>query len=352
MLPTRLSSQPSLLRRGACPVDWNDPARNRTSAKLYRLLRLMWEAWRAMPGPAAALFARTILLAAAAPAFPWAMGRLVDALGKVQGSRDFGPVVPWVLVIVAIRLASSALNQAGGWFEAQVQQAQVRHVLHRVLGKTTRVPLQRYEAPGFHDSLARTAGDFAGYQMHDLFWRSVAMLQGVFTLGGLAWVAGRGDAVAPVLILAVGLMTMVVPWRIGVEWYALQRAMSGKTRLLQYMLSLVTTREAAKEVRLFGLGPYLLDRWQDYSDQLRRRTNGYNNRGRLAQAAVDLLPLAAVGAAVVLVLLRAQAGGLSVGGNVAAFYALLSLQERWDWLSGRFSEIWGWYLRAIGDLTA
>ena len=159
----------------------NDPARNRPAAKLYRLGRLIWEAWRAVPGPAAALLLRTLLLAAMAPAFPWATGRLVDALGRAHGAGDFRAVVPWVLAIVAIRLAVSALGLAGGWFEAHVQEAQQRHVLRQVLAKATRVPPERYETPGFHDALGRTAGDFASNQMHDLFWRSVYLVQG---LGG------------------------------------------------------------------------------------------------------------------------------------------------------------------------
>ena len=329
----------------------NDAAGNRPSAKIYRLLRLMWEAWRATPGPAAALGLRTVLLALTAPALPWATGHLVDALSRAQGTGAFRALVPWVLVIVGIRVAASALTQAGGWLETHVRETQYRHVLGTVLDKATRVPLERYSVPGFHDSLSRAAGDFAGYQMHDLFWRSVYLVQGLIALVGLAWVAARGDLLAPALILVTGLATMVVPWQFGVQWYALQRAMTPETRLLQYMATLLTERSSAKEVRLFGLAPYLLGRWQGYADHLRQRTLALNNQGRLRLAAVDLIPLAAFGGAVLLILLRAQAGLITVGGTVAALYALLSLQEQWEGVSGRFSEVWGWYLRAVGDLT-
>ncbi len=329
----------------------NDPARNRPGAKVHRLLRLMWEAWRAVPLPAAALALRTLLLAATAPALPWATGRLVDAIAADRGPHAFEALVPWVLAMVAIRLLGSALSLAGGWLETFVREAQMRHVLGRVLEKVTRVPLERYEVPGFHDSLTRTAGDFAGYQMHDLFWRSVYLLQGLLALIGLAWVAGRGEPWTPVCILGAGLATMFVPWRIGVEWYALQRAMSPETRLLQYMARLLTERGSAKEVRLFGLAPYLLGRWQGYADGLRRRVLAQNDRNRVKLALVEMLPVVAFGLGVVLALLRARAGLIGVGTTVATIYAALSLQEQWQGVSGRFSEVWGWYLRAIGDLT-
>ena len=330
----------------------NDPARNRPGAKVRRLLRLMWEAWRAVPLPAVALALRTLLLAATAPALPWATGRLVDAIAAARGAHAFETLVPWVLAIVAIRLLGSALSLAGGWLETFVREAQMRHVLGRVLEKVTRVPLERYEVPGFHDSLARTAGDFAGYQMHDLFWRSVYLLQGVLALIGLAWVAGRGDVWTPVVILGTGLATMFVPWQIGVDWYALQRAMSPETRLLQYMARLLTERASAKEVRLFGLAPYLLDRWQVYSDGLRRRVLTNNNRNRVKLSAIEMLPVAGFGLGVMLALFRARAGLVGVGMTVATIYAALSLQEQWQGVSGRFSEVWGWYLQAVGDLTS
>jgi ATP-binding cassette subfamily B protein len=330
----------------------NDPARNRPGAKVRRLFRLMWEAWRAVPLPAAALALRTLLLAATAPALPWATGRLVDAIAAARGPRAFETLVPWVLAIVAIRLLGSALSLAGGWLETFVREAQMSHVLGRVLDKVTRVPLERYEVPGFHDSLARTAGDFAGYQMHDLFWRSVYLLQGVLAMIGLAWVAGRGDVWTPVVILGTGLATMFVPWQIGVESYALQRAMSQETRLLQYMARLLTERASAKEVRLFGLAPYLLDRWQAHSDGLRRRVLTHNNRNRVKLSAIEMLPVAGFGLGVMLALFRARAGLVGVGMTVATIYAALSLQEQWQGVSGRFSEVWGWYLRAVGDLTS
>lgn len=329
----------------------NDPARNRAGAKLHRLLRLMWEAWRAVPLPAAALALRTLLLAATAPALPWATGKLVDAIAVARGPHAFDTLVPWVLALVAIRFLASALTLAGGWLEAFVREAQMRHVLGRVLEKVTRVPLERYEVPGFYDSLARTAGDFAGSQMHDLFWRSVYLLQGLLALIGLAWVAGRGDVWTPVLILGTGLATMCVPWQIGVDWYALQRAMTPETRLLQYLARLLTERASAKEVRLFGLAPYLLGRWQAYADGLRRRVLAQNDRNRVKLALVEMLPVVGFGLGVVLALFRARAGLISVGMAVATIYAALSLQEQWQGVSGRFSEVWGWYLRAVGDLT-
>ncbi len=329
----------------------NDAARSRAGAKIHRLLRLMWEAWRAVPLPAAALALRTILLAATAPALPWVTGQLVDAIVRARGPHAFGTLVPWVLAIVAIRLLASALSLVGGWLETFVREAQLRHVLGRVLEKVTRVPLERYEVPGFHDSLSRTAGDFAGYQMHDLFWRSVYLLQGLFALIGLAWVAGHGDVWTPVCILGTGLATMFVPWQIGVEWYALQRAMSPETRLLQYMARLLTERASAKDVRLFGLAPYLLGRWQSYADGLRRRVLAQNDRNRVKLALIEMLPVMGFGLGVVLALLRARAGLISVGMTVATIYAALSLQEQWQGVSGRFSEVWGWYLRAVGDLT-
>ena len=328
-----------------------DPAGNRPGAKVHRLLRLMWEAWRAVPLPAAALGLRTLLLAATAPALPWATGRLVDAIAGSRGPHAFRALVPWVLALVALRLLGSALRLAGGWLETFVREAQMRHMLGRVLEKVTRVPLERYEVPGFHDSLWRTAGDFAGYQMHDLFWRSVYLLQGLLALIGLAWVAARGDGWTPVCILGTGLVSMFVPWQIGVEWYALQRAMTPETRLLQYMARLLTERGSAKEVRLFGLAPYLLGRWQGYADGLRGRTLAQNDRNRVKLALVQMLPIVGFGVGVVLALLRARAGLVGIGTTVATIYAALSLQEQWQGVSGRFSEVWGWYLRAVGDLT-
>ncbi len=132
-----------------------------------------------------------------------------------------------------------------------------QHVNLRILRKAARLDLAFFETPTFYDKLEnarasvdRVAGAIQWFLM---------LIQAVVTLSSMIVVLVRFHWLA-----AVGAVAVSLPYAVGYCRYArlnwsvvTQRA--PETRLVTYLCNLLTGRDAAKEIRVFGLADYLID---------------------------------------------------------------------------------------------
>src|SRR5690606_1687848 len=109
---------------------------------------------------------------------------------------------------------------------------------------------------------------------------------------GLILVTAQAHWLIPVLILGSSLPILKLQARHNVDRYALVRAHTAEGRLIGYVAGLLTGREAAKEVRLFQLGPYLTRRWKTIHERQRREVMEQRRKQRIARGMIDSLPTA------------------------------------------------------------
>ena len=184
--------------------------------------------------------------------------------------------------------------------------------------------------------LLRDAAGFAGWA-----WLALMGLQGLVPaiavflsrplVDALAATAGAGDAIdraLPVAGLALALVAcafpaFVVVLRFAMLEHEMRRRTTSDERRSWYYDGLMTSAEAAPEVRVFALGPGLRNTY----DELRARIRA--NRMRLArdqfawEALAAAATLALAGACVAWVGWRVLAGGATLG-DVALFYFAFS----------------------------
>jgi len=271
--------------------------------------------------------------------------RGLDHLLAAVARRDpLAAVAPEALVLaslVAVNLVMGALQRER---QQLLGELVVRDVQERVLDVTTRVELEMFDAPAFHNRSQRMQG--ASQSPLDLVWGLTGLGQGAV---GVAGVLAAFLAMAPVVIPLMGLV--VLPVWLGASrrsqlFYRFFWRMTPRDRERAYLFGLLTGRDEAKEVRAFGTADYLRQRHRRlYDDRLAelravaRRSGAYAVMAGLGMGAV----LAAMLLLVVWLTLRgdvklADAGvavaGIGVlGGRLAqAGNAAGSLSEAALWL--------------------
>src|SRR5690606_5989605 len=100
----------------------------------------------------------------------------------------------------------------------------------------------------------------------------------------LSQVFGQGQAIITVLTLAAGLL-VYAPWLIllllvslvpavineakfNTRSYLISRFRSPERRQLEYLRYIGASAETAKEIKLFGLGPFLVERFRKLADTI------------------------------------------------------------------------------------
>src|SRR5919202_3448262 len=264
---------------------------------------------------------------------------LQTLLNASRGGGSLADVLPWavaVAVLAALLFFASAVQRERQQILGELVSG---HTEERVLDVAAAVRLEAFEAPDFHNRLQRVRN--AGHQSMNL----------VFGLSGLAGAAlGVGGVVValialqPILIpllVLVFLPAWLVASRRSEAFYRFFWRMTPRDRERMYVASLLADRDAAKEVRGFGLAGYLGARYRRLYDERLDELRRIARRQLWYSLAANLTTGLVLGATLLLVawltlsgrVALAQAGiagaGVAVAGSrlAQAGYAAGSLSE-------------------------
>ena len=219
----------------------------------------------------------------------------------------------WWLVGLECALAvfGAVLGRTSGFLDALFADRFTRHVSVRVMGHAASLDLATYEDPAFHDTLDR-----ARVQATD----RIAMVQALGNLlqQGIAVVTLSASIFyfSPWLLLL--LVLAVVPAFVGESHfaflgYSLNIAQTPIRRRLDYLRQLGASKEGAKELKLFGLAPFITGEYTRLSDDLYRQNVGLARRRLFAGALLSIVSTGSYYGAFAYVVFRTINGELSLG---------------------------------------
>ena len=249
-----------------------------TTAALPRVFKLVWEA---SPRVTAGLFVATVIAGLIPSASAYTSKLLVNAV--VRGifihqnhARDVItiPLVVWnpqfntvnaIIFLAALQLMIFALIALLSTVRNITQQLLQNSVSMRiqlmVMEKAATLDLAFYEDPASYDLLRRAQTDSIN--------RPVMMISSAFGLlqTALTFISMIALLIAVSPLLALIALVSPIPafiadTRYGWRGYNIARWGSRLLRRMTYLVTLLTTDTYAKEVKLFGLGTYFIERYR------------------------------------------------------------------------------------------
>lgn len=198
-----------------------------------------------------------------------------------------------------------------------------------VFRKTGRMRLEKFEQSAFYDEFRRARSIIGSGQFLNDMRRAVHSVQSVVTAGALVGVL---QMFSP--WLAVSLVISVVPITIlriirGKNFWALQWYHSPRERMLDYLSHVMTGRQEAKELRVFGAGGYMLDRWRKLRHELREERWAFERRNLKKEVLMSTATTEVIFYvfAVIVAVGAAMSGSLEVSGLAAALLAIRTFQD-------------------------
>jgi ATP-binding cassette subfamily B protein len=183
----------------------------------------------------------------------WDSGRLNTILPLLVA--EFGLVFTLDLLTRATTLVDSVLG------ELHSNTVSVELMQH-----AAKLDLRHFESPEYQDRLERARRQAAG--RNALLPQMFGQAQDIITVATLA--VGL-LAYAPWLILLLGLSFLPAVWgesRFNTMSYDLTRGRTPERRQLEYIRFIGASADTAKEMKLFGLGEYLADRFRSLSQAI------------------------------------------------------------------------------------
>jgi ATP-binding cassette subfamily B protein len=246
--------------------DWH--ARFHALKNVPPIFRMVWEA---APGTVTtSLFCRL-----SAAMLPLAMlvvtRRIIDDIYLVASHQAKLPAGFWGWVALQFALACLVIILARviDFCDTNFNERYTRHVNLRIMRHAATFDLSSYEDPEFYDRLERAR--VQGADRVGMIQESGQLVQQVVSTISLA--AGI-CVISPWIFLA--LIVCVVPeflaeTKFAFLGYRLSVHQTPARRELDYLRILGTSKECAKEQKLFGLGPFFADRYEAISKDVHHR---------------------------------------------------------------------------------
>jgi ATP-binding cassette, subfamily B, bacterial len=294
-------------QRPETPTTW----RERLEALRYvpALFRLIWKTHRGYTVSMVALrIVRSVV-----PVTTFWVGKLIldSVIAAKAGTSSLSQVWKYLALELVVVLLGEILARASSLIESLLGDLFSNAMSVELMEHAAKLDLAQFEDPEFYDHLERARRQTVGRIA--LLSLLLSMSQDALTLITLA---GALIAYNPWLLLLLALA--VVPSFLGETHfaslgYSLLFRWTPERRQLDYLRYVGASDKTAKEVQMFGLAPWLTERYRDLSQRFYEENRDLSVRRGIVSALLSILGTVGYYAAYVVILIRAVKGEITIG---------------------------------------
>lgn len=308
-------------------------------ASLKNIRPLLTMVWETSPALVMASVVMRLFRALIPLATLWIAKLIIDGIVAIITTRHGDPGRIWKLVALELALAviSDVLGRLNALCDSLLGDRFINNVSVRLMRHAAELDLVSFEDPVFYDKLERARRQTTG------------------RLGLLAALLNIGQDTVSLVSLSVGLIVFS-PWLMVLLVAAVLPSFLGEThftslaysvlykwtpqrRELDYLRMLGASNQSAKEIKIFGLGNYLADRYRGIADKVFAENQSLAVRRAGYGSLLNLLSTGGYYGAYAVVLARTLAGALSLGAFTFLTRAFASSRGYIEKILSSFSDV-------------
>ena len=311
--------------------------KDRVSALRY-LPRFFGLVWQSSPGMMVANIALRIMRSAIPLAMLYVAKLIIDGIVHLKDA-DASHNHLWNLVAVEFGLAilSDVLSRTVSLLDSLIGDLFVNSTSVKIMQHAARLDLEQFEDSQFYDKLERARQQTIGRTV--LLSQVLSQVQDTITM---AFLAVGLLAFNPWLILL--LLIAVVPAFLGESHfnnrsYALNRRQTPERRELDYIRYVGASDETAKEVKVFDLSGFFIERFSSLSAKFYGDNKKLSRRRATWGTFFSFLGSAGYYGAYIYIINQAIKGTLSIGDVTFLAGSFRQLRGLLEGILGRFSSV-------------
>ena len=245
----------------------------------------------------------------------------------------------WVLVgcEFALAILTDGLSRAITLVDALLGDLFSNHTSIKIMAHAATLDLDQFEDAEFYDKLERARQQTIGRTL--LLSQVMGQVQDLITMGFLA--VGL-MAFNPWLIIL--LLIAIIPAFLGESYfndqsYALTRGQTPERRELDYIRYLGASDETAKEVKIFDLSGFIIERFRQLSSKFYLDNKLLSIKRSVWGTVFAMLGSIGYYAAYVVIIIRAVDGSVSIGGLAFLAGSFRQLRTLLEGILSRFTSV-------------
>jgi ATP-binding cassette, subfamily B, bacterial len=302
------------------------------------LFKMVWEA---APGVVASSISLRLLAALVPLAILIVTKAIINFIVNVTSHQAALPKMFWWLVALEFALASLAMISARviDFCDGLLADKFTRYINTRIMKHASSLDLMSFEDPLFYDKLERAR--VQGTDRIGMIQATGRLVQEIVTTVSLAAsIFVFSPWILFVLIICI-LPTFLVETRFAFQGYSLNSRQTPARREMEYFRVLGGSKESAKELKLFGLSSFLVDRYTTLSDELYGQTVRLSRRRLFAGMLFALLGIIGYYGSYAFAVHQTLIGVLSLGTLILVAGAIAGASSNIQAVLSTFSSIAG-----------
>lgn len=304
------------------PQDNNWRTRLNAMRNIPPVLRMVWEC-----GPQAVVWSLLLRVALAlVPVAIIAVSRwLVNAVVNGMMRHTGVPRYFWWVVALEFGLAvlSAILSRAIGYCDSLVGDLYMHHISIRVMEHASQLDITAFENPDYYDRLERAKAQATDRVV--MIQMVGTLMQQIFTTISISIYVAVYSPWLLLLLVAGTIPALLGESHFAFLGYAKNFMQTPLRRQMDYLREVGGSKEAAKELKLFGLRDFLVDRFRTMSRTIYEQNISLSRRRLVAGAFLSMLATAGYYSAYALVFLRTIQGRFNIGDLAALTSAILQI---------------------------
>jgi ATP-binding cassette subfamily B protein len=297
-----------------------------------RSIRLVWQS---APRGFSFLLSLTIINALIPLGVAYVGKRIIDAVV----AHDRGAATHWVVIELACVAALAACSQ-GLNLTRQIVGARLGLDINlSILEKAVGLDLRHFEDPEYYDRLTKARREASSRPL-SVVTRSFQMLQNVISLFGYAALLLRFSGWAVAALLVAAIPATFAEMRFSNKAFRMRNWRSPESRKLMYLEYVLANDEHAKEVKLYELGPLLLDRYRKLGESFYEQDRDLAITSSRWGYLLSLLATGTFYGCYALMVIATVRGSLTLGDMTLGMVAFRQGQQSFQSLLGAFSGMY------------
>ncbi|AJO59749.1 ABC transporter ATP-binding protein [Bacillus subtilis] len=248
---------------------------------------------------------------------------LINSLVTIR--KDVSVVISIFLTYLGVSFCSELISQVSEYYNGKFQLNIGYKLNYKVMKKSSNLALKDFENPEIYDKLERVTKEIS-YKPYQIIQAIITMTTSFVTLlSSIAFLMSWNPKVS-LLLLVIPVISLFYFLKIGQQEFFIHWKRAGQERKSWYISYILTHDFSFKELKLYNLKDYLLNKYWDikksFIDQdtkiLRKKT--YLNL--IYEIAVQL-----VGAVIIFIAIMSAFAGKIMVGNVMSYIRSVSLVQ-------------------------
>ncbi|MEV4600419.1 ABC transporter ATP-binding protein [Amycolatopsis sp. NPDC049253] len=296
--------------------------------------------WQASPTLTILLALVTLLSGLLPTATAYIAKLLLDAVvAAIQHQGSIGDIVRITMFQFGVLAATAISSAITSIAQTLLQERMTLTIRHQVMDHASKLQLAYFEGSTSYDML-RQAAQEAPTRPLSMMNSALGLVRTAITFSSMIALLVSISPLLALVALLAPIPAFISQSKYGSRAFWLTFLMSPIKRRMDYLSSLVTTDTYAKETKLFGLGPYFVERFRRLGVVSYERQRRLTVRRNVSSTSWGLLSTLAGSAIALYIALEAVGGRLTLGDLALYTAAATSVQAS---VSGLFTAFSGMY---------